>query len=140
MSTEQNITAVRRFVERGINQHNLDEFDVFYSPEVVDHALPPNVPSGLEGRKLFASAFFSAFPDIQITIEDLVAEGDRVAARQSARGTHTGELMGIPPTGKQVSITGMFIFRFENGKVVEHWEIFDQLGMMQQLGVIPTQE
>jgi predicted ester cyclase len=88
MSTEHHKTTVQRFVERGINRKNMDEFDVFYSPDLIDHALPPNVPQGLPGRKMFASAFFAAFPDLHITIEDLVAEGETVVARQSARGTH----------------------------------------------------
>jgi steroid delta-isomerase-like uncharacterized protein len=138
MSPEQNKAAIQRFVERAINQHNVDEFDDYYSPDLVDHALPPNIPQGLAGRKLFAATFFAAFPDMHITIEDLVAEGDKVVARQSARGTHQGELMGIPPTGKQITITGMFAFRFENGRMVEQWELFDQMSMMQQLGVLPS--
>lgn len=137
MSAEKNKAAVRRWVEQGFNQHNLDEFDVYFSPDLVNHELAPNMPQGLEGTKLLASTFFAAYPDIQVTVEDLLAEGDQVVLRWSARGTHTGELMGIPPTGKEVTITGIAIDRFEDGQSVEHWEIFDQLGMMQQLGVVP---
>jgi steroid delta-isomerase-like uncharacterized protein len=80
----------------------------------------------------------SAFPDMRVTIEDLVAEGDKVAARWSVTGTHRGELMGIPATGKRVTVTGIEINRFAGGKLVEHWESFDQLSMMQQLGVVPA--
>ena len=137
MSTEQLKSAAQRLIEQGINQKNLAEFDIYFSPNEVDHALPPMLPPGLEGRKMFISAFFAAFPDIHVHIEDALAEGDRVVTRWSAHGTQTGELMGIPPTGKAISITGIAIDRFENGKSVEHWEIMDQMGMMQQLGVIP---
>lgn len=136
--SEQNKAAVRRWLEKGFNEKNLDEFDNYYGTKLVNHELPPNMPQGLEGTKMFASMFFGAFPNILVTLEDLVAEGDKIVARWSARGTHQGELMGIPPTGKEVLITGIAIDRFEDGKSVEHWEIFDQLGMMQQLGVIPA--
>ena len=84
--------------------------------------------------------FLSAFPDTQMTVEDELADGDKVATRWTATGTHTGELMGIPPTGKQVTVTGMDINRLVGGKIVEHWGEFDQMGMMQQLGVVPAPE
>lgn len=137
--SEQYKVAARRWMEKGFNAQNLDEFDRYFSPTLVNHELPPNMPPGREGTKMLASMFFSAYPNIQVTIEDLVAEGDKLVARWSARGTHQGELMGIPPTGKEVTITGIAIDRFEDGKSVEHWEIFDQLGMMQQLGVVPLE-
>lgn len=138
MSTEQNKAAAHRLIEQGFNKQNLAEFDVYYSADLIDHALPPGLPAGREGRKMLSSAFFAAFPDIQVQIDDLLAEGDRLVARWTARGTHQGELMGIPPTGKAVTITGIVIDRFENGKAVELWEVIDQMGLMQQLGVIPT--
>ena len=138
MSNDKFKKIVRNFVERGVNQKEMAAFDEFYSPEFVDHALPPNLPPGLEGRKMFASAFYNAFPDLTITIEDWVVDGQKVAVRQSAQGTHQGDLMGIPATGKSIHISGIFIFRFEGNKVVEQWEIFDQMGMMQQLGIIPA--
>ena len=139
MSTEQNKSAARNWIENGWNAKNPDEFDNYFSPELVNHGLPPNMPQGLEGTKMFASMFFSAFPDTHIHIDDLLAEGDRVVTRWSAHGTHRGELMGIPPTGKTVNMSGIAIDRFEGGKSVEHWEIFDQMGLMQQLGVIPAE-
>ena len=80
----------------------------------------------------------SAFPDMQLTIEDQIAEGDKVVTRWTARGTHQGELMGIPPTGKQATVTGITVGRVANGKFVESWSNFDALGMMQQLGVVPV--
>ena len=139
MSTEQNKAAARLLIEKGFNQKDLAAFDAYFSPMLKDHALPPGFPEGLEGRKMFASALFTAFPDMHFRIEDMLTEGDKLVARWSAHGTHTGELMGIPPTGKQVSLGGIAIDRFENGQSVELWEIFDQLGLLQQLGVIPTQ-
>lgn len=136
MSAEQNRTAVRRFIEKGLNQQNMAVMESYFSPQLVDHALPPGMPGGREGRKLFAQVFFAAFPDIHIHIDDLLAEGDRTVLRWSAHGTHKGELMGIPATGRQVTMTGISIDRFENGQSVEHWEVIDQMGLMQQLGVM----
>lgn len=136
--SEQNKAAVRHWIEKGFNQQNLDEFDLYFSPELVNHGLPPSLPPGLEGTKLFASVFFGAYPNLQVSIEDMVAEGDKVVTRWSAQGTHQGELMGVPPTGKDVLITGIAMDRFKGGKSIEHWEIVDQAGMMQQLGVMPS--
>ena len=95
---------------------------------------------GPEDVKRFVGEFRSAFPDFHTTIEDQIAEDDKVATRWTMRGTHEGEFRGIAPTGRQISVTGIGIFRFSEGKVVESWDNFDQLGMMQQLGVIPTPE
>jgi len=94
--------------------------------------------SGAEGLKQFITVFRTGFPDLHFTIEDMIAEGDRVVWRYTARGTQRGELMGIPPTGKQATVTGMVCSRFANGKWAEDWSNFDALGMLQQLGVIPA--
>ena len=134
--SDQNKSVVARWAERGFNGRDMAEFDLFFGPTIVDHALPPGLPSGREGRKLYAGAFFGAFPDIHLHVEDLIVEGDMVVTRWSAHGTHQGELMGIPATGKPVNVTGIAIDRFENGQSVEHWEIIDQMGLMQQLGVM----
>jgi len=131
-------TAAQNLIEKGFNEKDLSAFEAYFSPNLNDHALPPGVPEGFEGRKIFYSAFLAAFPDLHVHLEDTFAEGDKLVTRWSARGTHSGELMGIPPTGKQVSVGGTAIDRFENGQSVEHWEIFDQVGLMQQLGVIPS--
>jgi predicted ester cyclase len=97
-----------------------------------------NLPSRIfEAYRQFGSQYFSAFPDLQITPKDLVAEGDKVTMRYDWRGTHRGELMGIAPTGKQVRTSGISILRIANSKIVEQWDNFDNLGMLQQLGVIP---
>ncbi len=95
---------------------------------------------GPEDVKRFLRQYREAFPDLQITIEDQIAEGDKVVTRWSSRGTHQGEFRGIAPTGNEVRLTGIGIFRFSEGKVVESWDNFDQLGMLQQLGAIPSPE
>ena len=136
--SEQYKTAARNFIEKGLNQRDLSALETYFSSDLIDHALPPGLPPGLEGRKIFASALLAAFPDLQVDVEDLIAEGDKLVTRYSVRGTHKGDLMGIPATGKEVSITGTAIDRFVNGQSIEHWEIIDQVGMMQQLGVIPS--
>ena len=136
--SEQYKTAARNFIEKGLNQKDLSALETYFSPDLRDHALPPGLPPGREGRKIFASALLAAFPDLQVDVEDLVAEGEKLVTRYSVRGTHKGDLMGVPATGKEISITGIAIDRFENGLSVEHWEIIDQLGMMQQLGVVPA--
>jgi predicted ester cyclase len=138
MSVEQHKTAATNFIEKALNQKDLAAVETYFGSTLVDHALPPSLPAGLEGRKMFAAAFTSAFSDLHVHVEDLIAEGDKLVTRYSAHGTHDGELMGIPPTGKQISVSGTAIDRFENGQSVEHWEIIDQVGLMQQLGVIPT--
>ncbi len=136
MSTEDNKALVRRVYEEIVNQHNLAT--ELIDPNYVDHV--PGFPpvQGIEGLQQLISIYRNAFPDMQVTIEDLIAEGDKVAARFTFRGTHTGELMGIPPTGKQVTVSALHILRVANGKIVEEWQNSDDLGMMQQLGVVPS--
>ena len=106
----------------------------------VFHDGPPGIPSGPEGVKQWGGMFASAFPDMRVTDEDYIAEGDTVFGRFIARGTHQGELMGIAPTGKQVSISGINIFRIAGGKIVEHWVNYDAMGLMQQIGAIPAKD
>ena len=137
MSAEQNKGIARRFAEEVINKNNLDAIDDLFAPNYVSHVLPPGLPQGPEGEKLFASSFHAAFPDAHLTVEDMIAEGDKVATRFTYRATHKGEFMGIPPSGKQVTFTGIRIFRFDGGTIAEQWGESDNLGFMQQLGVIP---
>ena len=140
MSTEDNKALVRRFFQEFWDQKNLAVADELITANHVDHTAggPPGLPPGPEGLKQFASIYFTAFPDLRITIENMVAEGDKVVTHWTTRGTHRGELMGIPPTGKQVTVTGITIDRIAGGKVAETWTNFDALGMLQQLGVIPS--
>ncbi len=138
MATEENKAVVRRFFEAGLNQRNAGIADDLLSPDFVSHfgGLPEPV-HGREHWKELAAGYFTAFPDFQITLEDLIAEGDKVMARWVWRATHQGEFMGIPPTGKQVAVTGMGVYRIAAGKIAEEWVQDDVLGLLQQLGAIP---
>jgi len=137
--SEENKALARRVSEELYNSRgNPDATDEIYAPDFVAH--DPNSPEeirGPEGVKQLASAFRSAFPDMQSTVEDQIAEGDKVVTRYTFSGTHQGELMGIPPTGNRVQMTGIYMSRISGGKIVEEWYNYDVLGLMQQLGVIP---
>jgi deazaflavin-dependent oxidoreductase (nitroreductase family) len=136
MSTEDNKALVRRFYEEGV--HNPALFDELLAPTYVLH-LPGSPPiAGIEQAKQLMVAYTSGFPDLQLTTEDMVAEGDKVAIRNTWRGTHQGAFQGLPPTGKHVTFTGSDIFRFVGGKIAEQWADLDALGLMQQLGAIPA--
>jgi steroid delta-isomerase-like uncharacterized protein/deazaflavin-dependent oxidoreductase (nitroreductase family) len=136
MSTEDNKAHVRRFYQEGV--HNPALFDELLAPTYVLH-LPGSPPiAGIEQAKQLMVAYTSGFPDLQLTTEDMVAEGDKVAIRNTWRGTHQGAFQGLPPTGKYVTFTGTDIFRFAGGKIAEQWADLDALGLMQQLGAIPA--
>ena len=138
MSIEENKAVFRRIYEEFLNQGNFDVGKDLFVTNYVNHFIPPGQPQGLEGQTEFIAGFRAAFPDVQFTIEDMIAEGDKVVGRVTWRGTHQGELMGIQPTGKKVTVEGIDIIRFAGGKAVENWFSGDTLGMMQQLGAIPT--
>lgn len=139
MSTlqEQHKALVRRIFEEGINQNKQGVFDELIAHSYVNHDVPAPAP-GPEGFKMVIGMFLAAFPDMRVTIEDELAEGDRVVTRGYFTGTHNGEFQGIPPTGRQIKIKYMDTWLVEDGKLVENWVRMDELGMMQQLGVIPT--
>ena len=141
MSAEENRAVSRRVAEEVFNGGNVDLADELYAPDYVLH--DPSLPEDLhgpEGIKRYAAMTLGAFPDIRVAVEDQVAEGDKVVSRWTATGTHTGDLMGIPPTGRRVEISGVTINRFSGGKIAEDWYQSDDLGMMQQLGVVPSGE
>jgi steroid delta-isomerase-like uncharacterized protein len=140
MSTEseENKARSRRFFEEVWGKGNLAVIDELTASNFVNHNAPPGLPPGLEGLKQFVVMYRAAFPDIQISIDDVIAEGDKVVIRWTARGTNTGPLFGMPATGKAATVTGITIERKVDGKSVEGWNNFDQLGMLQQLGVIPA--
>ena len=142
MSTEANKAVSRRFLEEIFGQGKLAVADEIIAPNHVNSGpgALPGLPPGPEGSKQIVMVYRNAFPDVQFTIDEQIAEGDKVMTRWTAHGTHKGELAGIPPTGKSSTVTGMGVDRIVNGKIVESWGIFDQFGMMQQLGVIPTPE
>ncbi len=138
--SEQNKALARRGLEEVWNQGKLTAIDELTAPNATYH--DPNVPGGKftgpEGVKQFVQIYRAAFPDVRITINDQIAEGDKVVTRWTATGTHKGQLMGIAPTNKRAIVTGVDIDRFHDGKVVEAWASYDMFGMMQQLGVVPS--
>jgi steroid delta-isomerase-like uncharacterized protein len=141
MSAEENKALTRRVLEEIFTEGNLDLADDLIAPDFVDHdsAMPEDV-HGVEGFKEFVRMYRSAFPDIHVEVEDQVAEGDKVATRWRAGGTHEGEIAGVPATGNWVEITGMEISRISGGKIAEIWDNYDVMGMMQQIGAIPSPE
>lgn len=137
MSTEENKALVQRMLHMFVSG-DVSTLDQFITPNWVNHdpSLPPL--QGYEGFKQLVMLFRSAFPDMQVEFEDMLAEGDKVAGRFRLRGTNTGSFRGIPPTGKAVDITATGIIRVVDGKVTDNWVNVDALGLMQQLGVVPT--
>ena len=139
MSTEENKAMVRRVMETySMGQEaSIAILEELYAPDYVYHGPGAFGDADLAATKQMVRAFFTAFPEQHVTVEDLIAEGDKVVSRYTFRATHQGELMGVPPTGRAVTVTGILITRFASGKWVEDWESFDALGLMQQLGAIP---
>jgi steroid delta-isomerase-like uncharacterized protein len=135
--SEQNRALVRRTVEEVYNQGNLAVVDELVTSDFVIHS-PSGDIHGPAGAKQYVAALRGAFPDLHIAIEDQIAEGDRVVTRWRAHGTHTGAFQGMPPTGKQASVTGIDVDRIAAGKVVECWTNVDELGLLRQLGAIAT--
>jgi steroid delta-isomerase-like uncharacterized protein len=138
MSTEDNKALIRRFYEEVFNKKNLAAIDEFFAPDHVDHTLPPGLPVGPEGTKQAIAMTLSGFPDLRVTIEDMIAEGDKVVTRFTTHGTQQGALGGIPPTGKHVAVSTIEITRMAGGKIAEDWGLDDRLGMLQQLGLVPA--
>jgi steroid delta-isomerase-like uncharacterized protein len=136
MSTETNKAIVRRLFEE-LMKGNVSVANELIVTDYAQHSVF-HIPNGREGFKQFFLAFAMAVPDAQFVIEDVIAEGDKVVTRLTVTGTQTGPLQGIPPTGKKFSMKGIDIFRVVDGKIVEHWDAVDQLGMLQQLGAIPA--
>ena len=141
MTAEQNKDLVRHWFAR-IDTGNPAVVDEFLATDYADYN-PPPYPTTNEGREAARDRFHLAlqvFSDFEHHIEDMIAEGDKVVTRITTVGTHTGELLGIPPTGKRVTMRGIAIHRIKDGKLVEHWAQFDALGLLQQLGAIPAPE
>src|SRR5215207_2179696 len=140
--SEENKALARRFMEEVWNKGNVDFIDEVVASNYVVHdpATPEGMSEGVEGAKQFFEMYHNAFPDTQMTVDDLITEGDKVVTRWTARGTHQGELMDIPPSGNRVEVTGISIDRIEGGKFVDSWSNYDLLGMMEQIGAIPAAE
>jgi steroid delta-isomerase-like uncharacterized protein len=129
--------AIRRIYDEVWNKKNLEALDEIAAPNLVTHDAPAGLPAGVEGWKTYFGMILKAFPDTKFTIEDQIGEGSKVVTRWSTTGTQTGEFMGNPPSGKKISITGIEIDRFANGKIVEDWSEFDQMSLMTQIGIVP---
>jgi steroid delta-isomerase-like uncharacterized protein len=133
MSTETNKAMIRRFFEEAFGNGDLAVVDEIVAPDQVNGGpgALPGMPSGPEGSKMLITAYRNAFPDLQFIIDEQIAEGNMVVTRWTAHGTHNGELVGIPATGKRTTVVGLGVDRIENGKIVESWGLFDQFGMLQ---------
>ena len=140
MSAEESKATMRRYL--GVfEQGNIDLLDELLAPDYTNHSpATPDLPTGPEGVKAVVSMFRSGMPDLRVVVEDMIAEGDKVATRYTLEGTHEGELFGVPPTGRRLSIKSITVERVSDGRIRDHWRITDTLDMMQQLGAIPTPE
>ncbi len=137
MSTEANKVVVRRYQE-AYNANTLEALDSIVTADVISHKTLPGLPPGLQGGKLSHRGTVAAIPDLHYTVEDLIAEGDKVVMRWTMTGTHSGsEFMGLPPGGRKLRVTGISMFRIADGKIVEHWAEPDGVTFMQQLGLMP---
>lgn len=139
MSEKENKAILNGYLEEVFNGKNLEAVDKYVAPNYIRHdpVSPPEL-RGPDGVKQLVTMFFAAFPDIHFTVEGVIAEGDLVVQRLTSHGTHQGEFMGVPPTGKSITVTAIEIFRIATGKIAEQWVEADYLSLMQQLGIIPT--
>jgi len=138
MSAADNRALIKRFYDEGWNANNLDVYDELVTEDFVDHQAIPGLPPGREGFKGLNAMFRSAFPDVWVEIDNVVAEDDKVGCRWVSTGTHQGDLFGIPATGSKVEVSETVFYRVENGSLAEGWINRDDVGLMRQLGVIPS--
>ena len=139
MATQQDLASLRRIPEEVFSKGNLAVADEVVAANYVEHVpLPPGMPTGIAGLKAFVGGLRAAFPDLKYTIEDEFADGDQVVQRLTASGTHEGEFLGMAATRKKATWSEIHMSRVTDGKLVEHWANTDQMGMLQQLGIIPT--
>jgi steroid delta-isomerase-like uncharacterized protein len=137
MSVQDNAAVARGWAQAAFIQHDLEAAARFLTPDWVGHWVGMPEGHGHEGFKRLAGAYLTAFPDMQITVEDALEVGDKVVRRISFLGTHQGSFLGVPPTGKRVRGNGIVIIRIKDGKIAEEWEMSDLLGLLQQLGAVP---
>src|ERR687889_727811 len=138
MSAEESKATMRRYLDVFEQGNNLDILDELVAPDYINQTpATPELPTGPEGVKGVVTMFQSAMPDLRVIVQDMIAEGDKVATRYTLEGTHRGELFGVPPTGQRLSIKSISVERVLEGKIREHWRVTDSLDMMQQLGVVP---
>ena len=130
---DQNKRVIRRLYDELFSKWNFQVVDELFSAEFIGHEMPPGTLPGPEGIRQFYGRIRAGLPDVKLTVEDLIGEGNKVVVRWRAQATHTGVFLGIPPTGKAVSFTGVAIYRLSKGKIVERWVEVDLLGLTQQL-------
>jgi steroid delta-isomerase-like uncharacterized protein len=138
LSSQENKALVRRLVEEAQAGGKLHVIDELISPDFVDHSAWPGIPATREGVKQIFGMFHAALADLQVIIHDQIAEDDRVVTRKTLRGTHQGALLGVPPTGNVIRIEVIDILRVQDGQITDHWNLVDQHGLLQQLGLVPT--
>ena len=137
MSVEENKVIFQVITDELFNHKNLGVLDEYLSSDYTNHTAPPGMPTDANGQKLLFKMYIEAFPDMRYTIDDLIAEGDKVVARHTVRATHAGELMGIPPSSKSVVFSGITIMRIVESQITDHWGITDMLSLWQQIGAAP---
>lgn len=137
--SEENKALMRQFLDGVFNEKNLDLVDQMVDSTFVDHNPGPGQKPGVAGAKEFLGGYLSAFPDMHLHFDFIVAEGDMVVARLTIHGSNTGEMAGMPPTGKEVNFTVMDALGFSNGKIAERWGNVDEVAIMQQLGLFPSE-
>jgi len=137
MAMTYDANNIRRVFEEAVNQRKFEVFDELFASTYVNHNMPTPVP-GPEGMKMVIGMFINAFPDFRVDVTDVVADGDYLSSYGRFSGTHQGDFQGIPATGKQIDATYVDIWRVEEGKLIENWVNIDTMGMMKQLGVIPS--
>jgi steroid delta-isomerase-like uncharacterized protein len=137
MATTQTKSPIRIVFDKAFNQGNLAIVDEVLTPNHFTHTTFGGAPNGPQGLKWLIAILRTAFPDLQCTVEDEIREGDKVAAHWTMRGTHKGLFLGNPPTGKQVEVQGIIFARIENDRIIEDWTLTDQMGLLQQLGIVP---
>ena len=138
MSLDENKALAIRYFQEVWEQGDFALEDQLLAPDYVDHNAAPGFPSNRTGHHQFLVHFRAAFPDVRYTMDDLIAEGDRVMDRWTVHATHLGEFLGIPPTGKAVTFWGIDILRIVNGRITDIWHLEDQLNVLQQLGIVPA--
>lgn len=139
MSGDTHKAMLRRLYDEAMNAGKLEVVDEVVATHAIEHEVPPGLPAeGPEVVKHWIGMVRSAFPDFHLEVEDMLADGDKVAARVTMSGTQHGEYFGVPPSGKRFTISTIDIVQFADGKIVEHWGVTDNLGMLQQLGAIPA--
>ena len=132
--------TIATYTEEVWNQHRVDAIDKYYSSDYVHHDVSRPDVTTLAGYKAWAAALQSGIPDIKVAVDDLLADGEMAVKRWTATGAQSAELAGIPPTGKAVRFSGVSIYRFRDGRIVESWYVYDLFGLLQQLGALPSAE